>query len=346
MRKFLLALVVSVLALGASTVSGLEFGSYFDALFFNSRKLREDQLPVFVDTGFGRMASSFIPDDGKAGGILEKLRAAGVKVLYEQNTGKDADHKKNYDTFTNIDMVHVADDVDLIPGNSPAKMAARIAELRQVIRPDMKTFLTFSKGAVPNVWKNSADVIGLQLYIYKEGTIRRWAWDYVKQWRAAHSGKLWVHPYLGKNSLPYGLPYINDPKWKVQEYTPLAYNEALIWAALCAGADDVLFYSAYAVNPSYYPDYYNILERDDLQPGYKALIAQVRSYERFFAGTKTTFDDGSRIVGATWTLPTGEALTVRVDTLEAKPDVTFTIVKPLAAKVTQTEKGFNVEYTP
>jgi hypothetical protein len=317
-------------------------GTYYQALFHDSRPKRLADFPKLDSVPFERLGSQFTPADGDKGAILDLCQKAGMKVLYETNTGTQADHKKNFDAYSVIDYLQVADDADLT--TTPAKVAASIAAWRPFMRADMKTFLTFSKGADPAVWKNTADAVALQLYIYKEGSLRK-AWDILRPWRAAHTGKLWIHPYFGRNAIPYSLR--TDPVWREQEYTPVQYNKALIWLALAAGIDDgvdgLLFYSAYDLNPSYPPDYAYILERWDMLPGYAELFRQIRSFDRFLLVVKPVPFDNGRVVGAVWTLPTGESLRVEVDTFEQLPDVSLKVlpapVPPVVTNLRVTSSG-------
>jgi hypothetical protein len=327
-------LSLSVLFLLLWVATAWSQGTYFQALFHDSRARRLADFPKLEAVPFKRLGSQFTPADGDKGQILDLCQKAGMKVLYETNTGTQADHKKNFDAYPAIDYLQVADDADLT--TTPTKVAASIAAWRPFMRADMRTFLTFSKTADPAVWKNTADAVALQLYIYKEGSLRR-AWEILRAWRTVHTGKLWIHPYFGRNAIPYSLR--NDPVWREQEYTPVEYNKALIWLALCAGIDDgldgVLFYSAYDLNPSYPPDYAYVLERWDLLPGYKELFRQIRTFDRFLLAVKPVqFESADgRMVGATWTLPGGEALRVEVDTFEQLPDVLLRVIPAPAPPV-------------
>lgn len=327
----------------------LTLGTYYDALFYDSRAKRLEDKKKLDDAGFRRLASVFTADDAP---ILDACQAAGTKVVFAGNATSPEQTKAYLAKYPCIDALHIQDDADLAPGG-PAALAAKREAARTLIASvnpprAILTYASFGKGAKPEQWANTADVAHLQLYIYKEGTLRKWYWDYVLAWRAAHQGKLWVGPYLGKNATPFfalfpkqGLP---DPVWTASEYTPVAYNEAACWAALCAGADDLLFYSAFAINSGYPQHYYRISERWDLLPGYKALLARIRKYEPYFAGKRETFDKG-QLVGATWTLPGGEKLTVTVDTLEALPRVDFLETKPVptpTAKVTVLPAGVTI----
>jgi hypothetical protein len=345
------AFLLSLLVLLVSRSQGqVQLGTYFDALFFNSRDLRLQDRPPLKDAGFLRIASSITPADTP---FLEACQKDGQKVLYTPNTTTDQQDKDFFAKFSCIDVYSVADDANI--GNTPQGLRQLVTAAKAKIRPDMKTFATFGRDAKPADWANISEIVGLQLYTHGEVSLRKWYWEYVRDWRAVHTGKIWVHPYLGKRAAPFFGQYPAGPNgtilqpdafWSAQEYTPVAWNEAAIWAALCAGADDILYYSAYAISPSYPAFEYRIVKRWDLLPGYKAVNARIRFYERFFAGVRTPFDDGT-VVGAKWVLPTGETLTVNVDTFEWRPLVSMAIsmpTKPQPAVITQTETGLDVRY--
>jgi hypothetical protein len=348
-KRLILFLLLLVLSLCASAsprfVQGqMLLGTYYDAIYLDSRPKRAEDLPKLDDTTFGGIGSQITPDDGAKGGFLEACQARGKKVIYETNTGSIDDHAKLWKQYTCVAYHNAKDDADLT--STPEKVKAEIAAVRPKYREGMQSFVSVSKSADPKLWKDAADVIGLQLYVWKEGTLRKWYWDYVVAWRAAHKGKLWVHPYLGKSlpTLSQVAPSSGkapDPVWMSEDYTPAAYNEAAIWCALCAGADDVLFYSAFSINPGYPKSYYRITERWDLLPAYKRMFERIRGYERYFVGKRETFDRG-QIVGASWTLPTGEKLTVTVDLHEQLPRVEWAESKPTpppTAKVEVSREG-------
>lgn len=301
-------------------------GTFYDAIFYDSRALRLVDIPKLADAGFKTFASAFTPDDAPA---LKLCQDRGMGVIYSMNTGTVAQHKALWDAHSCVKWWSIGDDLDAT--STPAKVTAAIAVMRPNLRPDMKTFGTYSKAANPATWANVTDVAHLQLYIYKEGTLRKWYWEYVLQWRAAHRGQLWIGPYLGKGVTPYfGL---KDPVWSEESYTPVGYQKAAIWLGLCAGADDWLGYSAYSISPSYPKFSYRLTERWDILPGLTEIARQIKEQERFFRdGTRVTFDNG-RFVGAQWSLPTGEALRVTVDTFEALPDVD---IEPIPAPVVTT----------
>ena len=315
----------------------LTLGAYFDALFFDSRAKRLEDFAPLKDAGFLRLASNFTPDDDP---ILDLCAKGGVKVLFSPNGVSEAQEAAFFAKYAAaIDSYMVLDDANTFPGGKAA-VVAKVTAARARLPAGVKTFLTFGKNATAAEWANTAEIAGLQLYGYGEaapgGTLKAWNWTYVQAWRAAHTGKLWVHPYLGKRAAPFFAQYPTtadgkvlapDPFLSAEEYVPLAYNEAAIWTSLCAGADDILFYSAYSISQPYPVFSYRIAKRRDLLPGYKSVLARVRFYEKYLAGVRSPFDQGT-VVGAAWTLPSGESLTVRVDTDEFDPHVYFQVSGP------------------
>lgn len=347
-KKTLQFIAVLAATLVATSGYAMDFGAYYDALFFNSRALRLEDAPELKKNGFRRIITPITVGDEP---FLDWCAANDTKVTFTRNALTNAQETAYFTKYAStIDSYQVVDDADLTPGGKAVVVAA-VNAAKARLPATIKTYLPFTKGAKPEDWANISDIVGLELYIHGEGTIRKYYWDYVLAWRKAHAGKLVVLPYLGKRVPPhFGLYPRNaagqllapDPVWSAKEYTPLAYNEAAIWAALCAGADDIWYYSAYSISNLVAESEYRIAKRWDLLPGYGMLHEQIRSYERFFAGKREPFDEG-RYVGAVWTLPTGETLTVRVDTYETKPDVTFSITKTQAT-VTPTANGFKVEF--
>lgn len=345
-----------------AALAQLLLGTCYDALYHDSRAKRDEDRGPLKDAGFLRVSTAFTKDDEPA---LKWYQDNGVKVLFMPNGVSEAQQKAWFAAFPAIDSYYCVDDAD-ISGGGKAAVVAKVTAARALIRPDMKTFLSLTKNADPAVWANISDIASLQLYIHGEGTIRKWYWDQVKAWRAVHTGQLWVHPYLGKRQPPFFgvypkltippvppattpriVPLPPDPVWSAEEYTPLRYNEVAIWTALCAGADDVLFYSAFSISNALPKFQYRIAERWDLLPGYKSVLARIRFYERYLKGTRTPLPEvpGSPVVGAVWTLPSGESLEVRCDTSEWDPQVYFEQRAPRTATVTATAKGFNITFS-
>lgn len=320
----------SLLAFACAAPAAFAQGTHYDALFFSSRANRLADIPKLADAGFRMFSSSFTPDDQPA---LKLCQDRGLAVVYSPNSGTNAQHKANFDAFPCIKFWSVGDDLNVT--TTPDAVKASIAAMKPFLRADMKTFGTVGKSAKPEVWANVTDAVHLQLYIYKEGTLRKWYWDYVLAWRAQHKGLLWIGPYFGKS---YAAFPTTDPVWNDEVFTPIAYNEAAIWLGLCAGADDWLGYSAYAISNTYPAFNWRLTDRWELLPGYAELFREIHTYDRFFAGGKReTFDNG-RVVGATWTLPSGEALRVEVDTFETKPKAVPRVIPAPAQPATVTVK--------
>ena len=302
----------------------MRIGSYFDCLWFDSRDRRLKDIPKIKDTGFDWLASNFTPDDEP---VIKACQDAGIKILFSRNVTTLDQAKVFWDKYSTIDGYIVADDANYYKPDEIIKVRD---EVKKFMRPDMKTFITVGKGTDPNLYANLCDWYGKQNYVWKEPSpsLKMWYWDKIKEDRAICKGRLIVHPYLGKNGTPQQEPYKSDPVWNAKEYTPVAYNEAAIWASIAAGADDILFYTLYNVYQHDASVYNYVLERWDLVPAYKEMFQRIRSYEKYLEeGTRLPFENG-RIVGATFTLPTGEYLKVEVDTFERNPKVDLTIVEP------------------
>jgi hypothetical protein len=96
-------LSLSVLFLLLWVATAWSQGTYFQALFHDSRARRLADFPKLEAVPFKRLGSQFTPADGDKGQILDLCQKAGMKVLYETNTGTQADHKKNFDAYPAID---------------------------------------------------------------------------------------------------------------------------------------------------------------------------------------------------------------------------------------------------
>lgn len=320
-------------------------GTYFDALYFDSRDKRLADTPKLADAGFSLLASSFTPDDAA---ILKLCQDRKLEVVYQTNTGSLADHRKQWDAFPAVKIQYnVLDDADL--NSTPEKLKALVTAVQPQLRPGMETFASFSKSAKPEQWANITKNVHLQLYIYHEGGLKKWGWDYPKAWKAAHTGgKVYVGPYLGKNmplffglypKHPDGQPAPPIPWWVDSIYTPVQWNEAQVWMAVCLECE-VLFYSAYSISPSIPTASYRITDQPRLLAGYAEVFRQVKEAERFTKVVKPVQFDNGRFVGATWTLPTGEALRVEIDTLDAHPNVDPEITRaPQKTSVVITSNG-------
>lgn len=320
------ALLLALAGLGGQVAAQ---GFYFDALFYDSREKREQDVPKLAKAGFDLLASSFT---AKEDAVLKLCQDNGVsEIIYQTNTGSLPEHRKQWDAWPKLHFqFNVADDADLT--QTPDKLKTLVASIQPQLRPDMETYATFSKSAKPELWANITKNVHLQLYIYHEGGLKKWGWDYPKAWRAAHkNGKVYIGPYLGKNMPVFfgaypkysdGRPAPPEPWWTESVYTPLAWNEAQVWMGICLGCEP-LYYSAYSISAAIPTANYRICDQPRLLAGYAELNAQIKAKERFTKAVKpVTFESADgRFVGATWTLQSGESLRCEIDTLDAKPDV-------------------------
>jgi hypothetical protein len=188
----------------------------------------------------------------------------------------------------------------------------------------VKTFITVNRAAKHAEYANLCDWYGVQLYTWgDDGSLRKYWWRGLREARAVCKGRLIAQPYLAR-SFPEAPWQLEDPLYTAEEYTPPNYNEAAIWLALCAGADDILFYTAANVHPANPKVYSYFLERRDLVAAYPEIFGRIRRYQPYLAGRRKAFDAGDgRRVGATFTLANGKSLRVTVDTFDAYPRVDF-----------------------
>jgi hypothetical protein len=291
---------------------------YYDAIYHDSRPRRLVDLPRLAQVGFEGIASNFTPDDEPALKLCSDLK---LDVLYEPNGISWAESRsKHFDKFPNIKAVVVADDANQY---DPNEVTRRRDEAKRHLRADQETFITVAKGTDATKYAPLCDRYGVQLYVWREGTLRKWYWDELLKIRAACRGQLVVHPWLAKSCLPAPV-FDGQALWEAEEYQPLDYTEASYWLAICAGADEILGYTAYSINPAYPRFRSHFLSRVDLVEGLKEILRVIKEYRPFLAGQRTPFGAaGERVVGAVFTRTDGARLRVSIDTHEQRPKVYF-----------------------
>jgi hypothetical protein len=349
-------------------------GSYFDGFDDVAQKLRLDLIPKYGPAGFGLnlvvMIADFT-DPAIDDAFPVACKAAGLNVLLAPNTWDYTKLNTVFNANTNVIGWDCMDDADLA---GITKTQERIATLKPHIKTGLKTYITVSKGSDHAVFGNLAEMYHIQNYHWREG-LKQWSWTRMLDARKNCNGVLLHGPSLLKNTpLTFGLKS-NRREFMIDgEYTNLAYNKASILAALCAGANGIIYYTLFnGIAELFGKDptqkyYHCILERPDFVEGYKNFHNEVlRKYEVYFdKGTRVPFEiANTSIVGATFTLPTGEWIRIEVDTKEYDP--TYRIIDsrdlvlqglfkgptplPATAKVTiapdtVTIKGSNLTFTP
>lgn len=218
-------------------------GSYFDGWDDAAQKLRLDSLPKMKH--FGLNLVNMIADFSNPAidnAFPAAAKAQGIDILLSPNTWDYAQLNTVYNAHTNVLGWDCMDDSD-IAGLDATK--ARIATLAPFIKVGQKKFITVSKGADHALFSNLADWYHVQNYHYREG-LKQWSWTRMLNARANCKGMLFHGPSLLKMTpIDFGVK-ANNMIWMIDgEYTPLSYNKASIMAALCAGANGIIYYSLF-----------------------------------------------------------------------------------------------------
>lgn len=337
-------------------------GSYFDGFDDVAQKLRFDSLSKIKDFGLNflvQIADLSNPAIDQA--LPPAAKQLGIDIMLAPNTGDFPGLAAAYNPNTNVLAWMCQDDANLA-GLDATK--ARIAAMKPHMRADQKTFITVAKGADHAAYGNLADWYHIQNYTFREG-LKKYCWTGVLEARKNCNGILFHGSYLGKmKPIEFGIKQ-NNLMWMIDgEYIPLAYNKASIMAALCAGANGIIYYTLfYGIAERVYQDptqknYHFILERPDLVAGYKNFHAELAKYATYFdTGTRVPFENGN-IVGATFTLnnATKDWIRIEVDTNEYNPSYRIidskdplwaTLFKcpPATAKVTVSSTAVNIAGT-
>lgn len=305
-------------------------GAFYAGFQPDEREQRVRDIPKLAAIGFDWLATPLSDADPNCLKSAQVAKDNGIKVLCQPNALLPAQFGK-FAALGNVDGVNIQDDAH---GVEPAEIIKK-RDAWKTVSPN--TFITCSKG-MHEKYFNLTPWIGQQAYTWKEANwLKRWYWEDVQRIRAGHNGRVVVHPWLGLNAIPYALR--DRPDWNVwdREYTPVAQQECAMWLALCAGADDFCFYTAYEMANEgglAYPGTRSyILERPIWCEQYKAVFRQLRRYEKYLAGTRARIEVGT-VLGATWTLGDGSGLRVTVDVeSEVFPRLRFDTFQPPAPPV-------------
>lgn len=356
---FLLALCVWVSPWWTSPAQGeTRIGTYIDCLWEGSQKIREEDFDKLRDAGFDLFFTPLGPDalDPKTpdGRFLEACKATKAQVGVVRNALSLEQLKLLTQKYPGV-IAH-ADIFDDAHQLKPAELTRLIAETTPFLG-GAKPYLAVGRGTAHADYAGllpPGGLYGIQNYLGKDrtaGGLRECGYDRMLPARAACKGRLATMPFLARNNTPAGEVFRRDPVWLAHEYIPVAQNEALVWLGLIAGCDDVLYYTAYFIERNQPTDnryYTRIAERWDLLPAYKRSHARIKELDKFLSGpgvVKTRSVQGNFITG-TWTLPSGEKLTVTVDlTSEWLPDVDWDVTAPLptpTAKVSVSREGVRI----
>ena len=324
LKAFTFWVIFFVWALGplaAQTVPQVPIWTYYDCLYEGSRENREADRQKLEKAGFNGIATQITSDALTAGSIdarfLDACRASKLAVIVLRNRLELSQYQQVVQKWPDVvKAVDLCDDAD--KAKTPAELTKMAAEAQPFLAGS-GLFFSVSKAA-PH--KDYAPIAGrgwygIQNYLGKavdngEG-LKQYAYDGVLAARPFVAGRLLTMPYLGKNATPNA--FRNDPTWQAQEYVWPATNEAVAWLGLIAGADGVLYYSAFAIDPNNAIRYYRAGERRDLLAAYGRVHAKIQEHASFLtdpAVIKGRQVVGSNVVG-TWQKPGGDLLTVTVD---------------------------------
>jgi hypothetical protein len=289
------------------------FGAYYSGYKTSEREQRLKDIPVLAAYGFDRLASPFSAADPNCLKAAQLCRDKGMKVLLQPNALQPNQFASaGYAGLANVDWIDVWDDAHTA---KPEDIAAKRDQWAAVIGPNRLTSITCARNTDVK-YVNICPVFAAQYYSWKEGNwlIKNY-WEDVKRLVAASTGRVVATHWLGMNAVPWSLKDQPDWKTKDREYTPVAQQEVAMWMALCAGASDLLFYTAYEYpapgdlalesGRSY------IIERPIWLEQYKAAFAYIRKHERYFAGVRALLPGNA--IGAQWTLPDGSGIKVTFD---------------------------------
>lgn len=297
-------------------------GSYFDGFDDITQKLRLDSLPKIKEFGLNflvQIADLSNPAIDQA--LPPAAKNLGINIMIAPNTADFAGLAAAYNPNTNVLAWMCQDDANL---NGVDATKARIASIKPHMKAGQKTYITVGKGADHVQFGNLAEWYHVQNYCYREG-LKKWCWTAMLEARKNCAGQLFHGPHIGKmQPITFGVKQ-NNLMWMLEEYTPLQYNKCSVYAALCAGANGVIYYTLfYGVAERVFQDptqkyYHYILERPDLVAGYKDFHEELNKYAVYFdTGVRVPFESGD-LVGATFTLANGDWIRVEVDTNEFNP---------------------------
>jgi hypothetical protein len=303
----------------------MRYGVYYAGFQTDERVQRLADLQRIRDTGFDLLISPFSNDDPNCLKAAQVCSELGIKVMLQPNALTPDQFKAKYAALANIEVVDIWDDAH----------AAKITDItakrdlwKAAIGPNRLLSITCARGTSLD-YVNLVPLFCAQYYSWKEANwLKRNYWDDVTRLVAAStSGRVAPTLWLGMNAVPW--PLRNNPDWRTQdrEYTPVKQQEAAMLMALCAGASDLLFYTAYE-----YPNQGGlalesgksyILDRPIWLAQYKAVFAKLRKLDAqyFSVGKRQPFAVGTT-VGATWMLPDGSGVKITIDyEVEVYPDV-------------------------
>ena len=319
MRKLLL-LGIGLLLSTSVYAEDLFLGAYYVSFYQEQQDQRFKDIQKIKAIGFDSIAT---PLGFKDMGFVEECKKNGINVIWEGNEGPREMAIKLFSAHENIKMFVVADDANY---KDLETLRKDILEFEELLPDGKETYITVSKSADHVTYANLADNYAIQLYVNKEGTLRRWVWEDMVSARAITKGKLIANLQLIKNNTPNMEPYKSDPVWQAHEYPSVAYIETSMYMAMCAGADGILFYTLYDafIHPDKEPKFTKgnyILERWDYVRGLTDIFQRFIKYKKYFReGKRISFDEG-RLVGASFILPDGKAIKVFCDTFEYNPKV-------------------------
>lgn len=313
-------------------------GTYFDGFDDVAQKLRFDSLAQMKNFGINLVVQKAdLSNPAIDHAFPPAAKALGIDVLLSPNTWDYAQLNTVFNANTNVVAWHMQDDAD-IAGVDATK--ARMVTLKPHMKVGQKTYITVSKGADHVTFGNLADWYHIQNYHYREG-LKKWSWDRILDARKNCKGLLFQGPSLVKMTpIEFGIKQ-NNLMWMIDgEYTPLSYNKASVMAALCAGANGIIYYTMFygiaeQVGKNSSQKYYHyILERPDYVEGYKAFHAELQKYDAFWQinsdptkGTRVTFESGN-IVGATFTLNNAAKDWIRVEVDTTEFNANYHIIDP------------------
>jgi hypothetical protein len=314
----------------------VRLGAYYAGYQTDEREQRLRDIPRLAEVGFDWLASPFSDADPNCLKAAQLCGEKGLKVLLQPNALTPAQFKVKYGGLAHVDGIDIWDDAH---NATPAEIAAKRDAWKAQIG-DRATFISCAR-RTPTTHVNLCPWLGWQSYSWKEaGWLKQWYWDDLRRIRPLCTGRLVVHPFLGLNAIPYSLRDRPDWRQEDREYTPVAQNEAAMWLALCAGADDFCFYTAYELpnvgGIAFTSGRSYILDRPVWLEQYKAVFRQIRRYERYLVGRRELIEVGT-VLGANWTLENGSGLRVTVDVeSEVYPRLRFDTFQPPAPPVSAT----------
>lgn len=306
-------------------------GGYFDGFDDVAQKLRLDLIPQYGPAGFGLNLAVMIADFSNPAiddAYPAVCKAAGLNILLSPNTWDYAKLNTVFNAHTNVIGWDCMDDADIA---GILKAQERINTLKPHIKTGLKSYITVSKGADHKIFGNLADMYHVQNYHWREG-LKEWSWNKMKEARANCNGILLHGPSLLKCSWHAWAVRNNNKFFTIDgEYVPLAYNKTSVMAALCAGANGIIYYTLFnGIAEAFGKDpdqkyYHCILEHPVFAAGYKNFHAELKKYEAYFdKGVRVPYEiPNTNLVGATFTLG---ADWIRIDCNLDENDPTYRII--------------------